>query len=263
MGYPFPSNRRVRDAVVLAAGNGDRFRHGSPRSKLLTPIAGVPLLARTLVAAYHAGISNAHVVLGYDAARVAELAESAAPDGLYVHFHVNHDWHQENGVSVLTTRECLPDRPFALLMGDHLFEAAALQRLLAAPRQAGQTLLCVDRRPAPAAVAAEATRVRMAGGSITAIGKMLEPYDALDTGLFVCDPSLFGALTEACREGDTTLTGGIRKLTTRGLVGGIDIGAASWCDVDTVEDVRLAERVVTAPAGSGARPRVMSASGSR
>jgi CTP:molybdopterin cytidylyltransferase MocA len=34
----------VRRAIVLAAGNGDRFRNGSSHSKLLTPIAGTPLL---------------------------------------------------------------------------------------------------------------------------------------------------------------------------------------------------------------------------
>jgi 1L-myo-inositol 1-phosphate cytidylyltransferase len=233
----------VQDAVVLAAGNGDRFRHQSPRSKLLTSIAGTPLLIRTLNAAQQAGITTVHLVVGYDAEHVVELASTASPPGLRVHAHLNRDWRLENGVSVLAARPCLHDRPFALLMGDHLFDDRALQRLRSAPRQPGETLLCVDRRAVPLEVAEEATRVRMSGGRITAIGKDLEPYDALDTGLFICDPSVFGALEESCRSGDTTLSGGIRHLTAAGAVRGVDIGDARWCDVDTLEDVPQAEQV--------------------
>src|SRR5215213_890331 len=161
----------IREAIVLAAGNGDRFRQQSTRSKLLTPIAGRPLLTRTLVSAFDAGITTVHLVVGYDADHVLELAKSAAPRGLEVHAHLNPDWGHENGLSVLAARTCLHDRPFALLMGDHLFDVAALQHLRAAPRQPGETLLCVDGRPVPVDIAHEATRVRMdSGGRITAIG---------------------------------------------------------------------------------------------
>jgi choline kinase len=120
--------------------------------------------------------------------------------------------------------------------------------LLAAPRAPGETLLCVDRRPVSVAVAQEATRVRIDGGRITAIGKDVDPYDALDTGLFVCDPSVFAALDAACLDGDTTLSAGIRRLTADGRVRGVDIGDARWCDVDTVEDVEEAEQVASPPA---------------
>ena len=48
MHLPPTGTTRVDEAIVLAAGNGDRFRQSSPRSKLLTPIAGTPLLSRTL-----------------------------------------------------------------------------------------------------------------------------------------------------------------------------------------------------------------------
>jgi choline kinase len=246
---PALTSRSPREAIVLAAGNGDRFHQPSARSKLLASVGGVPLLTRTLVSAYHAGITRVHLVLGYDADRVAELARAAAPDGLSLHFHINRDWHRENGVSVLSVRECLHHRPFALLMGDHVFEAAALRRLLDAPRRPGETLLCVDRKPAMGAVAGEATRVRLTGGRVTAIGKGVEPYDALDTGLFVCDPSVFDALDDAGRDGDTTLSAGIRRLTALGHVWGVDIGDARWCDVDTIDDLARAEQVAAAEDG--------------
>src|SRR5215217_4080204 len=93
-GAPASAALTTTEAVVLAAGNGDRFRNGSRHSKLLTPIAGTPLLVRTLEAAHTAGITTAHLVLGYDADAVQSLAASSAPDGLRLHFHRNHNWEQ-------------------------------------------------------------------------------------------------------------------------------------------------------------------------
>jgi 1L-myo-inositol 1-phosphate cytidylyltransferase / CDP-L-myo-inositol myo-inositolphosphotransferase len=240
-------DRAVRDALVLAAGNGDRFRNPSHRSKLLEPVLGRPLILRTLHSAYDAGIDTFHVVLGYQADAVHETVQRGAPEGAELRFYYNPDWHLENGVSVLAARDALSDRRFALLMGDHLFEGRALVRLLAAHVGADESLLAVDSRPAPPEVAAEATKVRLAGSRITAIGKALERYDAFDTGLFVCAPPLFTALCDSIADGDTTLSGGIRRLAGLGLMRGLDIGDATWYDIDTVIDLESAEMLLTEP----------------
>jgi 1L-myo-inositol 1-phosphate cytidylyltransferase len=235
----------AHEAIVLAAGNGDRFHSASPRSKLLTPVVGVPLLIHTLQNAWKAGISDAHVVLGYDADSVRRLATSGAPDGLDLHFHLNRDWHQENGLSVLAARACFDDQPFALMMGDHIFEPRVLERLLNVRRVPGEALLGIDRRTDDPEIAFEATKVRLRADRVVAIGKALDRYDALDTGLFVCDRMLFSALDASCAAGDSTLSGGIRRLAAQGLVRGVDIGDAQWCDVDTVDDLTLAEELLT------------------
>ena len=240
----------IRDALVLAAGNGDRFHDGSRQSKLLQQILGEPIIRRTLTTAREAGITRAEVVLGYQAASVRAAIEERLPPGLAVHFSYNPDWHLENGLSALAARRPLARRRFALLMGDHLFDARVLTRMLSEPGGHGESLLGVDSRPAPAHVAAEATRVRMSGSRIVAIGKNLDPYDALDTGMFVCAPSLFGALDRSRAAGDTTLSGGIRELAARGLMRGIDIGSADWYDIDTPADLRHAENLLIEQAGS-------------
>ena len=67
----------VRDAVVLAAGNGDRFKNGSRQSKLLESVLGRPLILRTLATAAEAGISSFHIVVGYQ----AEKLRDGTPDG--------------------------------------------------------------------------------------------------------------------------------------------------------------------------------------
>jgi choline kinase len=237
----------VRDAVVLAAGNGDRFVNGTGQSKLLEPVLGVPLILRTLDSARVAGITRVDIVLGYRAEQVRAAVERATPVGMVTRFHLNADWHKENGLSVLAVRHEFGDRRFALLMGDHVFDPAALTRLLAAKVGAGESLLAIDRRPALPEIAAEATRVRLDGDRIVAIGKNLDPYDALDTGMFVCAPTIFEALAAACAAGDTTLSAGVRRLATDGLVRGIDIGDALWRDIDTVDDLQAAETILFRP----------------
>jgi choline kinase len=234
---------RVHQAVVLAAGNGDRFRDGSTHSKLLTAIAGTPLLVRTLISARRAGITDAHLVLGYDAASVEATATAGAPSGMRLHFHHNHNWLAENGVSVLAARAGVGDRPFALMMADHVFEPEMLRALLTQPHD-NDVLLCIDHDISDPAATEEATKVRLDGDRIVAIGKSLTDFDALDTGVFLCSPVIFGALEDACAEGNSTLTGGVARLAATGQVRGVDIGPARWCDVDTIEDLRLAEQLV-------------------
>jgi 1L-myo-inositol 1-phosphate cytidylyltransferase len=231
----------VRDAVILAAGNGDRFQNGSPHSKLLQPVLGRPLILRTLETAAKAGISIFHVVVGYEADAVGEMVTNGAPRGTSVHVTHNPDWHLENGVSVLAVRESLRHKRFAVLMGDHLFEAPALSRLLRTRVGPRESVLAIDTRQVDRSIAEEATKVRLRGDRITAIGKSLTAYDALDTGLFVCTPALFDALTAARASGDTTLSGGIRQLAAQGLMRAVDVGAAAWCDIDTVDDLEAAE----------------------
>jgi choline kinase len=230
----------------LAAGNGDRFNNGSRQSKLLQPILGEPLILRTLATAAEAGISSFDIVVGYQADSLRDVIERGAPASVALHFTYNPDWHLENGVSVLAVKNRLHERRFALMMGDHLFQAPVLSGLIRMRVPPDESVLAVDTRPAPPQVAAEATRVRITGDRITAIGKDLVPYDALDTGLFVCAPILFDALEAARNLGDTTLSGGIRELALRGLMRAADVGAAAWYDIDTFADLAAAETLLAA-----------------
>jgi choline kinase len=239
--------RTVNRAVILAAGNGDRFHNSTHASKLLQPLLGQPILLRTLEAAYEAGIRSATIVLGYQADRVRALAEAGAPHGLRLSFALNPEWQLENGVSAQAAEASVGGERFALLMGDHIFEPPVLQRMLRLDVAPGESLLAVDTRRVPPEVAAEATKVRREGSRIVAIGKDLAEYDALDTGVFVFSPVLFEALARARALGDTTLSGGVRELAARRLMRGVEIGDATWCDIDTVSDLAAAESALSAP----------------
>jgi len=232
------------NAIVLAAGNGDRFADPQHRSKLLHPFLGQPLLLRTLNSARDAGITHAVLVLGYQADAVRALVEQHLPDGLQVTFTYNPNWHDENGVSVLAARPAAGADRFALLMGDHVFEPATLARLLTFPLKEGESVLAVDTRESDPRIAAEATKVRREGSHVVEIGKDVENYDALDTGMFVCSPNLFEALEHARAQGEATLSGGVRQLAMQRRMRAANIGDAVWRDIDTPADLEAAESVI-------------------
>lgn len=234
----------VRDAVILAAGNGDRFKNGDHHSKLLHPVGGQPLILRTLQTAASAGVTSFCIVVGFEGDRVRAAIEAHPMPGATLRFVHNPDWHLENGVSALAAREYCGTRRFALLMGDHLFEADVLSRMLSLPVDSDESVLAVDSLPADPSIVAEATRVRMTAGRITAIGKEVDPWDALDTGLFVFSPLLFDALEAAQAEGQTTLSAGVQRLAARGLMRGADVAGAAWHDVDTLDDLKAAESIL-------------------
>jgi len=84
----------------------------------------------------------------------------------------------------------------------------------------------------------------MRGEQVVGIGKDLQNYNAIDTGMFICPREFFGYLERAkSRRGgsDCSLADGVRLMAEDGLVRGIDIGDAWWQDVDTPQMLREAE----------------------
>jgi choline kinase len=206
----------------------------------------MPLISRTIFTAAQAGVRLIDVVVGYEAGAVERTAAAATPPGVTLRFHRNDRWHEENGTSALVVRAHVGNERFALLMGDHVFHWRVLQYLVCHTVRGNESLLAIDKSSITAAAqVAEATKVRMHGDRITAIGKQLDPFDAIDTGVFVFSPAIFSALEESARAGDTSLSGGVRRLAARGLMRGVDTGGSAWCDIDTVADLIQASSLFT------------------
>jgi DNA-3-methyladenine glycosylase II len=157
----------------------------------------------------------------------------------------NPVWLEGNGTSALAVAPYL-SQAFFLLMCDHVFTPAMLEQLQAAEDGTEVCRLAVDRRVAAIFDLPDATKVRLDGSMITAIGKDIVPFDAIDTGLFLCRPFLFKALEHARAAGDSSLSGGMRQLLSTGQLRAVDIGEHFWSDVDTPESLAYTERALTA-----------------
>lgn len=255
------------DAIVLAAGFGSRLAGTTP--KPLTPVAGVPLIDRTLAGLRDAGFRRVAVVVGHEGARVRAHVEAgwgpATPDatGFEVCVVENDAPELANGVSVLVGAAAV-DAPFVIAMADHVVAPEVWAAARAhTPPDGGATLL-VDRNidrvfdlddatkvatKAPAGATADAAaRDTPDGDRIDRIGKHLTTYDAIDIGVFVATEGLADALRRVFDErGDTSLSDGVQRLADSGRMGVLDIGDAFWQDVDTPAMLAHAEALLTTP----------------
>ena len=244
------SEPKTDTAVVLAAGWGSRIQGSAgkdePISKPLIVLNGVPMIVRVIRTLAAAGIRRFVVVTGYLSERVEDAVLAlGAVDGLDIEVEYNPHWHDlANGVSLLSARKHI-DASFVLSMSDHVFDLQTARELVQAGSGDMAVRLCIDRKIEQIFDLDDATKVRTEGGRIVAIGKTLDRYDAIDTGLFLCQPDVFQALEEAYEQrGDCSLSDGMSRLGEKGRFGFWDIGEKLWQDVDTPEMLARAERLL-------------------
>jgi len=220
--------------LIIAAGLGSRLR-ALAASKPLAEVNGRPLIEHVVRAGREAGLRDFVVVTGYEAEAVeAALADLGPRLGVAVETVRNTEWERPNGLSVLAAAPML-DGPFALLMSDHLFDPAILAALIAARRPDAALTLAVDEDLAsPTLDLDDATKIlRGPGGRIAAVGKALERYDCVDTGIFVATPALLDAIGEAIAAGGAgSLSEGVQRLADQGRAFAAPIAGGWWIDVD-------------------------------
>jgi len=196
------------------------------------PLHGKPLLEHVISGAREAGIEKFVIVVGYRGCAIREWYENRPFAGVDVAWVENPDYRKNNGVSVLCAKDLIHD-PFLLLMADHIFEPATAGALLRQPLGKNEVILGVDRKIESVFDLDDATKVRLEGDRIVDIGKNLKRYNALDTGMFLCQPVLFDWLESAMIDGNCSLSDGLRIMGQNRTFKGFDIGGAYWQDVDT------------------------------
>ncbi len=243
----------VTECLILAAGKGSRISEkGQP--KPLIRLLGLALIERVITSVYSCGIQEFTVVTGYRGKEVRRfLDELGKRRDLVIKHVINDEWDKENGLSVLKAKDAI-DAPFLLVMSDHVIQETAIEKMVSSNIAGDQVLMCVDYRISSNSNVrlCEATKVYVKGDVVTSIGKHLDRFNALDTGLFVCTPIIFDAIEERLRQGDSTLSGAIRTLSSQGKVKAVDIGDAYWYDIDDEASYKRAKDGLLSSLGKSA-----------
>ncbi len=227
-------------AVVIAAGDGGRlYPLTSLTPKPLIKVAGRPMINHVLDALFAAGVDDATIVVGYRAAQVRNAVDALHPPGMSVRFVENDAFLLGNARSIWAARHAV-DGPFVLAMADHLIDASLVQTLTT--NADGRCRLAVEHCARNDARAGEATRARVRGNRVTDLGKAIADWNALDTGVFWCTPRVFDELTPARRDGEAGAM--FAALAHAGDLEAIDVTGHRWIDVDTIEDLVLAEELL-------------------
>jgi choline kinase len=234
--------------VILAAGDGTRLAplsFGLP--KPLITVAGKPMIEYTLEAFFEAGIRELILVVGYKMEMIMSYVGDGARWGIRVDYASNPDYELGNALSVYAAKRLVGDEPFVLSMADHLISPRILRTLLASER--GGDTLCVDRLAWAPPQINDATRVWVnKDGFVVRIGKRIEIWNAVDVGVFLLTPAIFVAISHLPKAGDEGcgLTDGVRWLIEKGKgVRACDVSGSFWMDVDTPEDLRYVEEILS------------------
>ncbi len=231
--------------LIVAAGQGTRLRDIAS-SKPLALVRGAPLIEHVIQSAHAAGITSFVVVTGYEGERVeAFLRGLSARRGFAITAVRNLGWRGANGLSVAAAEPHLEEQ-FVLLMADHLFDETLLADLIANGGDRQGVVLAIDRRlDNPLVDLEDVTRVHTAAdGTILRIGKLIEPYNAFDTGVFLASKALIAAIAEDIVAGGSGgISGGMNILAAKGHASTFDIGARFWLDVDDAVAHSHAERI--------------------
>lgn len=232
---------QVRTAVILAAGNGTRLAASSELPKPLVSIAGAPLLGHVLSRLERSGIQEVSIVIGYRGEEIRSRFGSTWGD-LSLRWIENPHFELGNGLSLLAAAgQIVSD--FLLLMADHLFQSDTLENLLQQPIPAEGGVLAVDDEPSRVFDLHDATKVQRQSGQVMAIGKEIPEFDAVDTGMFLLTPAIFGAMQDATREGLHSLSRGVGLLARKKRVDAWSIEGRRWIDIDTPEALEEARRL--------------------
>lgn len=233
------------DAVIIAAGYGSRLAELSP-SKPLTTVCGIPMIEIGIRQALAAGITRVVVVTGHRAEEVESFLASLAQRVPVVIEPVRvADWSKPNGYSVMAgAAKCQGD--YLLMMADHLFDSTILAATIATASETRDVTLAIDHWiDNPLVDPDDATWVKTdERGFITAIGKTIPEYNAVDCGAFLATPRLADAIGAAIAAGRPgSLSDGMQALADRARAATLEINGAWWMDVDDPRAHALAEEL--------------------
>lgn len=229
---------RATSAVVVAAESKHRSRSVQPT--VLRRVGGVTLLDRTVKVLCEAGVTRIVVVAGY---RSEDVAATIHSHGLPVELVVNPDWQLGTSTSVLAGLQQVDEDRCLVVMGDHVFEADDVRRLMAAP---GRNVLAVDRDPqrqVGGLGGVPPVRVRTAAdGRLLELAADLKEYAAVDAGIsFVHVADVLAATADAPAMPWAAVR---RRMLDHGFEMTTCDFTGLWAAVDTPEGVRALERVM-------------------
>lgn len=236
-----------KTGLILAAGYGSRLEGVSAVTefKPLTPVAGKPLLFRTIDSLEKSGCSKIVIVLGHGHKEIEQAISDSYKGSIPLVFVFNERFHLSNGVSVLAAEEFLGE-VFVMTMADHILGDALMEIAGKYIPEQDSAALLVDYKIDTIFDMDDATKVFSEHGKIKSIGKQIEDYNCIDTGVFVCTHGLLKSLRNHYQKnGDTSISEGVQDLAREGKMFTVDVGNGFWQDVDTPEMLEYAEKVLS------------------
>jgi len=251
LGNLSPGPLPVRRALILAAGLGQRMHPLTiDVPKCLVEVNGVPILFRSLQALASAGVTEAIIVVGHEAAQVRRrVGHNFA--GIEIEYVDAPSFDTTNNIRSLWDARRYCDEDILLLEGDILFDSDVVMRLC---EQVGSSMAVV---PNNANFSGTVVR-RDDNGFVTAfiLGAELDGHLNGDDAQKTVNIYLLRAealrtkiLPELCRQVDSGNVQAYYETVFRALVAdgslpdlvAVDVSSSRWYEIDDYRDLEIAE----------------------
>ncbi len=235
---------KVEHAVILAAGNGQRFQEkGVKLPKVLLKVGGLRLLERAVLALNQVGVKHFYIVVGQYREQIIEIMNKIDRiKALDVNFIYCENHNEGNGVS-FGAGASQTTAPFFLTMSDHIFSIPTLKNFVKDVEQnPGLPSLACDANLPEVFDMDDATKVVSKDEKIYDIGKEIKGYDLVDMGLFYFPKGYGQKVARKVENGAKSVSDIINQFIAETGVRTAVVPEAIWQDVDNPSMKKEAER---------------------
>ncbi len=238
----------MRQAIVLAAGEGERMRPlTTTRPKVILPIGGKPLLEHLVARAKEAGVERFVIVVGHQKEKIIDHFGDGSGLGVAIEYVVQEE-RLGTGHALLLA-EGLAEDQFLVMNGDVLCDADSLKRMVEIEGLAVAAVRVEDPDPEMDSI------LEVEGGFLKSVAERGKspPSHLICAGICLLDRRIFEALRKAPapedegrRRRETDLLEGLKPL----LADGVQIGVVeieSWIEIVHPWDILKANETLMPP----------------
>ena len=224
--------------VIIAAGRGSRISSiskGLP--KILIEVFNKTLLEHLIQNSITVGISDIVIVTGHNSDIIHDFISNNKFD-INIELAYNDDWDMPNGISVLASKNNIPqNHDFMISMSDHFYNDDLLLKIKNSDLTNITVNVGADYKTDAIHDPDDAMKliIDRNSNSISQMSKDLLKYNAVDCGIFKCKYEFFSILQEAKDSGKYSLSDACNILINNQGLGGVNIENSIWIDIDTPE----------------------------
>ncbi len=224
--------------VIIAAGRGSRISSiskGLP--KILIEVFNKTLLEHLIQNSITVGISDIVIVTGHNSDIIHDFISNNKFD-INIELAYNDDWNLPNGISVLASKNNIPqNHDFMISMSDHFYNDDLLLKIKNSDLTNITVNVGADYKTDAIHDPDDAMKLIIDRNSnlVSQMSKELLKYNAVDCGIFKCKYEFFSILQEAKDSGKYSLSDACNILINNQGLGGVNIENSIWIDIDTPE----------------------------
>lgn len=224
--------------VIIAAGRGSRISSiskGLP--KILIEVFNKTLLEHLIQNSITVGISDIVIVTGHNSDIIHDFISNNKFD-INIELAYNDDWNLPNGISVLASKNNIPqNHDFMISMSDHFYNDDLLLKIKNSDLTNITVNVGADYKTDAIHDPDDAMKLIIDRNSnlVSQMSKDLLKYNAVDCGIFKCKYEFFSILQEAKDSGKCSLSDACNILINNQGLGGVNIENSIWIDIDTPE----------------------------